>query len=99
MPGGICLSEQSCWQVKQRLDLKVSDLGAMQLKKIAEPVHVYSLEASQPAEAKPLPPATPIDQAKALASKRPLVRARSPQLLPPLSFSRPPAAGMCSTDA
>jgi adenylate cyclase len=57
-PGTICLSEQAYWQVKGRLDLKVSDLGATQLKNIAEPVHVYALEVGQPAEAKPAPPAT-----------------------------------------
>jgi hypothetical protein len=52
-PGAICLSEDAYRQVKQRLDLKVTDLGATQLKNIAEPVHVYSLEVGQPAEAKP----------------------------------------------
>jgi TolB-like protein len=52
-PGGICLSEQAYWQVKQRLDLKVSDLGPQSLKNIAEPVHIYSLEAGRPAESKP----------------------------------------------
>src|SRR5271154_700744 len=66
-PGAICLSEQAYWQVKQRLDVKVSDLGPTQLKNITEPVRVYSLEVGVPAEAKPAPPA---DQAKALASKR-----------------------------
>ncbi len=54
-PGAICLSEDAYRQVKQRLDLKVSDLGATQLKNIAEPVHAYSLEVGQPAEAKPAP--------------------------------------------
>ena len=54
-PGAICLSEQAYWQVKGRLDLKVSDLGATRLKNIAEPVHVYSLEVGQPAEPKPAP--------------------------------------------
>jgi class 3 adenylate cyclase len=44
-PGAICLSEQAYWQVKGRLDLKVSDLGHTQLKNIAEPMHIYSLEA------------------------------------------------------
>src|SRR6516225_1442001 len=53
-PGGICLSEQAYWQVKGRLDHKVSDLGTTQLKNIAEPVHIYSLEVRQPAEAKPV---------------------------------------------
>ena len=52
-PGGICLSQQAYWLVKGRLDLKVSDLGATQLKNIAEPVHVYSLEVGQPSQAKP----------------------------------------------
>src|SRR6516162_7317651 len=35
-PGAICLSEQVYWQVKGRLDLKVTDLGNTQLKNIAE---------------------------------------------------------------
>jgi adenylate cyclase len=48
-PGAICLSEQAYWQVKGRLDLKVSDLGATQLKNIAEPIHVYSVEVGRPA--------------------------------------------------
>lgn len=39
-PGAICLSEDAYRQVKSRLDLKVSDLGATQLKNIAEPIHV-----------------------------------------------------------
>ena len=36
-PGTICLSEQAYWQVKGRLDLAVSDLGATELKNIVEP--------------------------------------------------------------
>src|SRR3974377_17323 len=43
-PGAICLSEDAYRQVRSRLDLKVSDLGAMPLKNITEPVHVYSLQ-------------------------------------------------------
>ena len=52
-PGAVCLSEDAYRQVKGRLELKVSDLGATQLKNIAEPVHVYSREVGQPAQAKP----------------------------------------------
>ena len=52
-PGAICLSEDAYRQVKSRLDLKVIDLGATPLKNILDPVHVYSLEVGQPAEAKP----------------------------------------------
>ena len=55
-PGAICLSEQAFWQVKGRLDLAVSDLGATQLKNISEPVRVYSLQVGLPAEARPAPP-------------------------------------------
>jgi class 3 adenylate cyclase len=40
-PGTICLSEQAYWQVKGRLDVKVTDLGPIQLKNIAEPIRVY----------------------------------------------------------
>jgi adenylate cyclase len=54
-PGAICLSEDAYLQVKQRLDLKVTDLGATQLKNIAEPIRVYSLEVGQPVQAKPAP--------------------------------------------
>jgi adenylate cyclase len=53
-PGSICLSEQAYWQVKGRLDLKVTDLGATQLKNIAEPVRVYSVDVAHPAQAKPI---------------------------------------------
>jgi adenylate cyclase len=42
--GAICLSEDAYRQVKARLNLAVSDLGATQLKNIAEPIRVYSLE-------------------------------------------------------
>jgi adenylate cyclase len=52
-PGAICLSEQAYWQVKGRLDLKVTDLGNTQLKNIAKPIRVYALELGQPAQAKP----------------------------------------------
>src|ERR1700729_4580735 len=51
--GAICLSEQAYWQVKGRLDLAVSDLGPTQLKNIAEPIRVYSLQVGAPAEAQP----------------------------------------------
>ena len=71
-PGGICLSEQAYWQVRSRLDLKVSDLGATQLKNIVEPVPIYSLEVGQPAEAKPAPAATiPVKPESATPAPRP----------------------------
>ena len=54
-PGSVCLSEQAYWQVKGRLDLAVSDLGPIQLKNIAEPIRIYSLEVGTPAKTKPAP--------------------------------------------
>ena len=63
-PGGICLSEQAYWHVKGRLDLAVTDLGAVKLKNIAEPMRAYSLEVGAPLEAR-----LPANRAKQVASK------------------------------
>jgi adenylate cyclase len=57
-PGAICLSEDAYRQVKGRLDLAVIDLGPTQLKNIAEPIRVYSLQVDVPAQAKPAEPVT-----------------------------------------
>jgi adenylate cyclase len=63
-PGAICLSEQAYWQVKGRLDLAVTDLGATQLKNIAEPIRVYSLQVGVPAQAKSVAEAKPAEPKK-----------------------------------
>jgi TolB-like protein/class 3 adenylate cyclase/Flp pilus assembly protein TadD len=70
-PGAICLSEDAYRQVKGRLDLAVTNLGPTQLKNIAEPVRVYSLDVGKPAQAKP---ATPLEPAapKKRSAKAPL---------------------------
>ena len=67
-PGAICLSEDAYRQVKGRLDLAVSDLGPTQLKNIAEPIRVYSLEIGAPAHAKPTSTPTPEKPAPARLS-------------------------------
>ena len=69
-PGAICLSEDAYRQVKQRLDLKVSDLGPTPLKNIAEPVRAYLLEVGQPPQAKPAPAVEPAMQAKLAPTKK-----------------------------
>jgi TolB-like protein/class 3 adenylate cyclase/cytochrome c-type biogenesis protein CcmH/NrfG len=69
-PGGICISDDTYRQVKSRLDLKVSDLGHVPLKNIAEPMRAYSLEVGQPVQAKPAPLATAADQPKSVWSNR-----------------------------
>ena len=66
-PGGICISDDAYRQVKGRLDLKVSDLGPVPLKNIAEPMRAYSLEVGAPREARSPPPA---DQAKSAPKRR-----------------------------
>jgi adenylate cyclase len=57
-PGTICLSEDAYRQVKGRLDFAVTDLGPTELKNIAEPIRVYSLQVGVPAQAKPVEPVT-----------------------------------------
>jgi class 3 adenylate cyclase len=46
-PGTICLSEDAYRQVKGRLEMKVSALGATHLKNIAEPVRAYLVEVAR----------------------------------------------------
>ena len=65
-PGGICISDDAYRQVKGRLDLKVSDLGPVPLKNIAEPMRAYSLEFGAPREAR----SPPADQAKSAPKRR-----------------------------
>ena len=55
--GAICLSEDAYRLVKARLDLVVTDLGPTQLKNIAEPIRIYSLEVGKPAQAPASAPA------------------------------------------
>ncbi|HEY5204454.1 MAG TPA: adenylate/guanylate cyclase domain-containing protein [Roseiarcus sp.] len=57
-PNAICLSEDAYRQVKGRLDLVVRDLGPTQLKNIAEPIRVYSLQVGFAPQAKPAPAPT-----------------------------------------
>jgi TolB-like protein/Flp pilus assembly protein TadD len=65
-PGGICISDDAYRQVKSRLDLKVSDLGPVPLKNIAEPMRAYALEVGAPSAAKA---ASAADQRKSLTGK------------------------------
>jgi adenylate cyclase len=69
-PGAICLSERAYWQVKGRLDLAVIDLGPTQLKNIAEPIRVYSLQVDVPAQSKLVITAEPTSQPPPAVPKR-----------------------------
>ena len=57
-PGAICLSEDAYRQVKGRLDLAFRDLGPIQLKNIADPIRVYSLEVGKAFHARSAQPTT-----------------------------------------
>jgi adenylate cyclase len=66
-PGAICLSEDAYRQVSGRLEMKVTDLGAIQLKNIDRPIRAYSLQVGVRAQPKsateakpPLPKKTPL---------------------------------------
>src|SRR5262252_3825313 len=63
-PGSICLSEDAYRQVRARLDLAISDLGSTQLKNIAEPIRVYSIEVGVAAHSKPPADGIPVTQEK-----------------------------------
>jgi adenylate cyclase len=52
-PGGVCLSEQAYLLVKGRSDVAFRDRGPIQLKNIADPVRVFSLQIGPPPQAKP----------------------------------------------
>src|ERR1700729_17569 len=54
-PGGICLSEDAYRRVKGRLYLAVTDLGPTQLRNIADPIRIYSLEVGAPSAGSPTP--------------------------------------------
>jgi class 3 adenylate cyclase/TolB-like protein/Flp pilus assembly protein TadD len=69
-PGAICLSEDAYRQVKGRLDFAVTDLGPTELKNIAEPIRVYSLQVGVPAQAKPAKPPEPVTPAAPTPQKR-----------------------------
>ena len=76
-PGAICLSEEAYRQVKGRIDAAVNDLGQKQLKNIADPIRVYSLQVGVPAQATPT---TPVERTP---PKRRSRWRRSPQGSPP----------------
>ena len=68
LPGSICLSEDAYRQVKSRLDIAVSDLGATSLKNIVDPIRVYSLLVGVAAGVKPAPQTESVARAQPSAS-------------------------------
>jgi adenylate cyclase len=91
-PGTICLSEDAYRQVRSRLDLLVSDLGQTQLKNIAEPMRIYSLEVGVSAKGAAIAAqATPVQPAAASpAAPTDLPEKPSIAVLPFTNMSRDP---------
>ena len=52
-PGGVMVSGTAYEHTRGKIDAAFVDLGPTQLKNIAEPIRVYSLQVGVPAEAKP----------------------------------------------
>jgi adenylate cyclase len=48
--GGICISGKVYEEVKGKISASFRDIGAQQLKNIADPVHVFTFEGEHPAE-------------------------------------------------
>src|ERR1700734_737631 len=57
--GAVSMSEDFYRQLKGRLDAAVIDLGQKQLKNIADPIRVYSLDVGPPTQAKSAPTPAP----------------------------------------
>ena len=77
-PGAVALSEDAYRQVRARFDFAINDLGATQLKNIAEPVRVYSLEVGTPASPSPLRPSNPPGSTSLRRRRPPPPSPRSP---------------------
>jgi formylglycine-generating enzyme required for sulfatase activity/class 3 adenylate cyclase len=46
-PGGICISGKVYEEIKNRFQIRYEDIGAKNLKNIAEPVHIYRISVSE----------------------------------------------------
>jgi adenylate cyclase len=90
-PGGICISDDAFRQVKSRLDLKVSDLGPVPLKNIAEPIGPNRWRSARPLRLGCQPIGRGRWRPSHVGSPP-----RSPPSSPPSSFWRRPAAGFSS---
>ena len=61
-PGGICISRTTRDQVRDRLDIALDDMGEVEVKNIARPIHVFRVQMGDAARPPPI--------AKAVATGR-----------------------------
>jgi TolB-like protein/class 3 adenylate cyclase/Tfp pilus assembly protein PilF len=66
-PGGVTVSGTVFDQVKNRVQVGFDFIGEQEVKNIAEPVRVYSLEVGKPAQAKLTKPAVPKRRSRLVA--------------------------------
>lgn len=66
-PGGICVSDAVLQQVRDKIDVGVSDMGEQTLKNIARPVHVFRLAVQRTTEAAPARPTLPLPDKPSIA--------------------------------
>ena len=66
-PGGICISDDVCRQVRGKIDVAVEDLGERQLKNIAQPVRVLRVRMGTPSAASAPRPALSLPDKPSIA--------------------------------
>src|SRR5271167_1406433 len=66
-PGGICVSAAVREHVGTRLAAAFTDVGAQQVKNIAQPVHVFRIAANPPTPAAEVPPSLPLPDKPSVA--------------------------------
>ncbi len=66
-PGGICISGAVLQQVRDKIDVAVSDMGEQMLKNIARPVHVFRLVVEQHAGTASARPSLPLPDKPSIA--------------------------------
>ena len=59
-PGGLCVSDDTYRQIRDRVDAAFDDKGEMALKNIARPVRVFALAGAKPPVTKVIDPAPPL---------------------------------------
>ena len=63
-PGGLCISDLACDQVRDKLPLTFTDSGEQQVKNIARPVRVFSLAPQAIAEAPEMSPGRAVPKSR-----------------------------------
>jgi adenylate cyclase len=67
-PGGVCISDDTQRQIRGKVDIAFTDMGAQSLKNIAEPMRAWRLHIDQLPSSSPIAPlGPPVNRAQPLA--------------------------------